>query len=83
MKKSDCHPCMQLTEDPHPVCRFMKKEIRLMETCPKDVDTEEPWTPEEYKRLLRLSSGGTHLRNVALVLKRPYEDVKDKLNEAI
>lgn len=59
-------------------CRLNKTDIRTVVTCPKTVESS-PWSIEEEERLLKLASSGTHLRNVALILERPYSEVLDRV----
>jgi len=80
MKKSECHGCQHLTyaETKSRTCRckIEDKGIETIKQCPL-TETITEWTPEEKERLILLLNSGTHPRNVALIMKRPYKEVED------
>ena len=50
-----------------------------MEECPLE-PLRKKWTQEEADRLPLLIGSGTHLRNIALIMGRPYDEIIDMVN---
>ena len=82
MKVSECRncpECIRTDNKNYPTCKKADKGIRSIKFCPLE-PLHKPWTQREKDRLPLLVGSGTHLRNVALIMGRPYEEVMKMVN---
>ena len=61
-------------------CEVTEKSIYRMEECPLE-PLRKKWTQEEADRLPLLLGSGTHIRNIALIMGRSYEEVMNMVNK--